>query len=80
MAKECSENRDSLDSLRLLTPAETARILNVSPSHLHNMRDMPDHGGLPVVNVGSSRTPRYSMDAVLSFIENGGTSARRDVF
>lgn len=64
---------------RLISDAEVADILAVSPSHLCAMRDMPDEGGLHVTYVGSKRTPRYAMRDVVSFIEQGGTPLKRGV-
>lgn len=64
---------------RLISAAEVADILAVSPSHLCAMRDMPDEGGLHVTYVGSKRTPCYAMRDVVSFIEQGGTPLKRGV-
>ncbi len=64
---------------RLISAAEVADILAVSPSHLCAMRDMPDEDGLHVTYVGSKRTPRYAMRDVVSFIEQGGTPLKRGV-
>lgn len=65
------------DDLRLLSAGSVAKLLSVSESHLCNMRDMPDEGGLSVTYVGSRRTPRYSVRSVREFIANGGTPVNR---
>lgn len=67
----------SLRIFRLFSATEVADILAVSQSHLCAMRNMPDEGGLPVMYVGSKRTPRYAMRDVVSFIKHGGTPLKR---
>ena len=74
------KNEDTLSlakDFRLFSAAEVADILAVSQSHLCAMRNMPDEGGLPVIYVGSKRTPRYAMRDVVNFIEQGGTPLQR---
>lgn len=74
------KNEDAIGlakDFRLFSATEVADILAVSQSHLCAMRNMPDEGGLPVMYVGSKRTPRYAMCDVVSFIKHGGTPLKR---
>lgn len=71
---------EGLTSLRLLTSAEVCDILGISKAHLSEMRRAPDQAGLPVIYVGSERTPRYSLADVQSFIQRGGTEITRKRF